>query len=64
MDVQSLSDLITNVGMDAAIIIGLYYIIVKDNKEMQAAIDKLNDTLMEIKGYLMTGRGEGEELND
>lgn len=61
MDIQGIIDLIQSVGFDAAVIVALYYLIVKDNKEMKAAIDKLNDTLMEIKGYLSVGRGNAEE---
>ena len=61
MDVQAIGDLISNVGLSAACMVGLFYLIMKDNKKTQEVLEKLNDNITEIKGYLMNGRGDSDE---
>ena len=61
MDIQTIGDLISNVGLSAACMVGLFYLIVKDNSKTHELLSKLNDNIVEIKGAIVTGRGDADD---
>lgn len=61
MDIQSIGDLISNIGLSAACMVGLFYLIIKDNNKTHELLEKLNDKMTELNGFLMSGRGDSNE---
>lgn len=61
MDATNIIDIVQSLGLDAGIFIMLYLLLQKFINQMSDKLDKLVESVSEIKGMLTNGKGEGEE---
>ena len=61
MDSTNIIDIVQSLGLDAGIFIMLYLLLQKFINQMSDKLDKLVESVSEIKGMLTNGKGEGEE---